>query len=98
MLAEAAKALDVCLVDTWDEVYGPGYDAVVSDELSLGNLAQCIAECAIVPILPVTQEYGKKLENFNPMKFSGNAFLYKNTSVYGMLEQVFRFLENMRYP
>lgn len=52
----------------------------------------------VVPILPEKNSYGTAFTQFNPMRFEGNAFLYKKMNVFSIFEQIIRYLEDVRFP
>jgi len=48
--------------------------------------------------MPRKNAYGTKLGEFDPMKFTGNAFLFETNNPYLVFEKICRYLENTRYP
>jgi hypothetical protein len=51
----------------------------------------------IVPIVPKMDEYADVFSEFDPMKFTGNAFIFQTVNQFQMFEKLIRALENMRY-
>jgi hypothetical protein len=56
-----------------------------------------LVQATVVPILPIKNNFATNFSEFDPMKFSGNAFLFEQTDIYHIFEKLIRFLENIRY-
>ena len=61
------------------------------------NVLECIRH-GVVPILPEKNNFSSLLTAFNPLKFCGNAFMYKKENTYTIFSKVVSFLENNRFP
>ena len=72
-----------------------GFDALITDHESSLDIGFYMSQ-GVVPIVP--QSLFSSLEEFNPMKFEGNAFLFEKTQSFHIFEKLIRFLENIRYP
>lgn len=57
-----------------------------------------LVQAGVTPILPKKNAFGSNFSEFDPMKFTGNAFLFESTESYHILEKLVRYLENVRYP
>ena len=57
-----------------------------------------LVKAGVTPILPKKNAFGSNFSEFDPMKFTGNAFLFESTESYHILEKLVRYLENVRYP
>ncbi len=98
-LLEACRELDIVGVLRSELPNGfslqGGFDAFVSDGASScidisSYMSQGVVPIALVGVYEVLQE-------FNPMKFEGNAFLFEKNESFHILEKLIRFLENIRY-
>lgn len=72
-----------------------GFDALITDHKTLLDIGSYMSQ-GVVPIVP--QSLFPSLQEFNPMKFEGNAFLFEKTQSFHIFEKLIRFLENIRYP
>lgn len=80
-----------------DKTILAGFDALVSDQLSGSiDIPFCVSS-GVVPILPLDNPFPKTFQEFDPMKFEGNAFLFKEINQYLIFEKIIRYLENIRY-
>lgn len=98
---EVAKSLDIALIPaTWSQEEKweyAGYDACISDEKSWYLDIVALAKESVVPILPRENSFSGIFSEFDPMKFTGNAFLFAETNKYLIFEKLVRYLENIRY-
>ena len=97
-MERACEAIGVVLIRHPDPHDLYGYDAILTDQDSLWRDGVNYITKGIVPIMPEKNVYDGKFSEFNPMKFSGNAFLYEQKNVYMIFEKICRYLENTRYP
>lgn len=72
-----------------------GADAVVSEKIEKNSEFEEIFEQAVTPIFPSASHYD--FEEFNPMKFEGNAFLFHENKPFQIFEKICRMLENLNY-
>ncbi len=73
------------------------YDAFLTDGVSGKLDVLSLVHSLVVPILPVENDFSPNFSEFDPMKFTGNAFLYEKTDIYHIFEKLIRYLENIRY-
>ncbi|GAB0175062.1 MAG: hypothetical protein HHAS10_09410 [Candidatus Altimarinota bacterium] len=95
-IREAGKAIDVEFIDDSKE-NREGTDAFITDDWSLVPIEDLTASL-IVPIGPKEGSNEKGLNEFNPMKFEGNAFLFEKNDKYQIFAALVRYLENIKYP
>ncbi|PID84162.1 hypothetical protein CSB09_02700 [Candidatus Gracilibacteria bacterium] len=97
-LQEACEALDCTFLSKIPQDLIGGADAILlSGDESVDFLRDFLAS-GVVPILPKKSEIASYFESFNPMKFTGNAFLYKKNNSFLIFEKICGFLENRKYP
>ncbi len=96
-LKESASFIEVFFVDEIEENELLGVDAFIIDTENITTLKKYIQQ-GIAPIVFDSNENAEIFKDFDPMKFTGNAFLYKQKNKYAIFSQVCRFLENIRYP
>ncbi len=98
-LTDACKALDcVLLTEKISEELVVWADAVLLTGDESDDFLQKILSAWVVPILPKKSKIAPYFEEFNPMKFKGNAFFYKKQNKFLVFEKICNFLENRRYP
>jgi hypothetical protein len=71
-----------------------GADIWITDTLRDTIPMQDLAKNRVVPVVPTS---GLAFNEFDPMKFLGNAFIFETVDQFQMLEKLIRALENMRY-
>ncbi len=100
-LLEAAKVLDIVLIPSVgreeEKSEYAWFDAYISDGISLNIDMVALVQAWVVPIIPIENSFPKVFLEFDPMKFEGNAFLYKSVNKYLIFEKLIRYLENIRY-
>lgn len=98
-LSDASEALDFTLLssDVPDEMIG-GADACLLQGNESTLFLENLLPFWVVPILPKKSDLSHIFDDFNPMKFTGNAFIYKKNNPFLIFEKLCAFLENMRYP
>ncbi len=74
-----------------------GYDAFLTDGISSNLDILALVHALVVPILPLENAFSPNFLEFDPMKFTGNAFLFEKTDIYHIFEKLIRYLENIRY-
>lgn len=72
-----------------------GLDAVVCDFEEENDNIKPFLEQFVTPIFPQNTDWD--LAEFDPMKFSGNAFLFSKNNKFLIFEKICRMLENMNY-
>ena len=78
------------------ELYG--YDFFISDgEGADLDIVKCM-KAGVVPVLAEKNVFSGILKDFNPMKFEGNAFLFKDDNQFRMFAAVVSYLENVKFP
>lgn len=97
-MIEACSVLNIALISDIPDDLLEGCDMVVSDMPQLESDLLDMMHKGVAPIIPSYHAYGPDVSDFNPMKFIGNAFLFKDPHPILMLEQICRYLENIRYP
>ncbi len=79
-----------------NELYA--FDFVVFDGKDENvDLVKCM-KSGIVPIVSQKNVFAGILKEFNPMKFEGNAFLFKDDNPFCMFAQSVSYLENVKFP
>ena len=73
-----------------------GYDFFLTDS-DVENFATFI-EKWVTPLLSKDCNVASLLQPYNPMKSSGNAFLYDSVNIWNLFACVVRYLENYRFP
>ena len=68
---------------------------IVSEKIEKNSEFEEIFEQAVTPIFPSASHYD--FEEFNPMKFEGNAFLFHENKPFQIFEKICRMLENLNY-
>lgn len=96
-LLRASEAIWVKLLLISDELAIEGADAFIADTITGDIPLDTLLHNWVVPIVP-TDTAPKKLSEFNPMKFEGNAFLFEEKNEFQMFASLVRYLENIRYP
>lgn len=74
----------------------PAFDFAILDgeTTDIGKYAQQ----AIVPIAPNEGVFSSLLNEFNPEKNTGNAYLYDENNEWSIFHAMIRYLENTRFP
>ncbi|MDQ1343499.1 MAG: hypothetical protein QG650_218 [Patescibacteria group bacterium] len=81
---------------TANELYA--FDFFVSDGESEDlDIVKCM-KAGVTPILPEKNVFSGILKDFNPMKFEGNAFLFKDDNQFRMFAATVSYLENVKFP
>ena len=100
-LTEAGKMLDIALLisagSAEEKREYAGYDAFISDGISETLDVVSLIQSGVVPIISAQNAFSKTFSEFDPMKFEGNAFLFKEVEKYQIFEKLIRYLENIRY-
>ena len=101
-LQKAGKELDISFIESngsfeekWDYL---AFDVFISDEQTGFLDIVGLVKGGVTPILPKKNAFGSNFSEFDPMKFTGNAFLFETLESYHILEKLVRYLENVRYP
>ena len=97
-VTNACEEIGVAVIDsleTFDKDLIIGADAIVSEKIEKDSEFDEILQAAVTPIFPIESEYD--LEEFNPMKFEGNAFLFHENKPFQIFEKICRMLENLNY-
>lgn len=94
-LARACEEIGVFFTQDIEEALLDGVDICVSDDITVSQSKTHLLAKGIVPVFPEKSEY--TLEEFNPMKFSGNAFLFAEARPFLIFEKICRALENANY-
>ncbi|MBP6981302.1 hypothetical protein KBB25_00790 [Candidatus Gracilibacteria bacterium] len=101
-LQKAGRELDISFIESngsSDEKGDyPAFDVFISDEQTGFLDIVALVKAGVTPILPKKNAFGSNFSEFDPMKFTGNAFLFESTESYHILEKLVRYLENVRYP
>lgn len=71
-------------------------DAVISDSSEKNKNLDKFLKNFVPPIFPTSSEYN--LQEFDPMKFSGEGFFFSENKKFAIFEKICRMLENMNYP
>lgn len=61
------------------------------------DIVKCM-KAGVCPILPEKNVFSGVLKEFNPMKFEGNAFLFKDENPFRMFAATISYLENVKFP
>lgn len=61
------------------------------------DIVKCM-KAGVCPILPEKNVFSGVLKEFNPMKFEGNAFLFKDDNPFRMFAAAVSYLENVKFP
>lgn len=56
-----------------------------------------LIQSGVIPILPKKNPFVTNFTEFDPMKFTGNSFLFETIESYHIFEKMVRYLENVRY-
>ena len=75
-----------------------GLDFFIYDGNTKDIVVLAYIKHGIVPIMPEKNNFSTLLTAFNPLKFCGNAFMYKKENTYTIFSKVVAFLENNRFP
>lgn len=73
-----------------------GADACILDDLTDFPLIPFVQNGG-VPILSQKHPLALSFAEFDPMRFEGNAFLFRESNQYLIFEKLVRYLENIRY-
>jgi hypothetical protein len=76
----------------------PGFDFFIFDNEHEGVEVMKYMKAGIVPIIHQDTVFSSMLKPFDPMKFEGNAFIFKDTNPFRIFERVVAYLENIRFP
>ena len=100
---EACEAIGVFVLhgneitdDIDSDTYFGAIDACVTDSHEKNPELDLVFMQYIVPIFPKESAY--RLSEFNPMKFEGNGFFFKDHNPFCMFEKVVSYLENSKFP
>lgn len=99
-LLDAGEDIGIACVDIsrLNNSLTAGFDAFVSDGKSGRIDIVGAVKSGVVPILPLQNDFPKTFQEFDPMKFEGNAFLFATSNKYLIFEKLIRYLENIKYP
>lgn len=61
------------------------------------DIVKCM-KAGVVPIIHEKNVFSGVLKDFNPMKFEGNAFLFKDDNQFRMFASAVSYLENVKFP
>lgn len=95
-IENACAEIDVICIKEINDENIFALDAIISDNTTKEKNLQKFLENFVTPILPTSSEF--KLEQFNPMKFSGEGFLFAENKNFLVFEQICKMLENLNYP
>ncbi|MDD5213316.1 MAG: hypothetical protein PHG82_02735 [Candidatus Gracilibacteria bacterium] len=73
-----------------------GFDFIIADN-EVDNLKNFITK-GITPIISENNYLSSMLEEFNPIKVSGNSYLYKEENEWCIFYAIIRYLENYKFP
>jgi hypothetical protein len=93
----ACESIGVRLITDHQDMVLSGADIWITDTLDDSIPVEELAKKRVVPVVPVTEKYGDTFSEFDPMKFTGNAFVFQEVNQFQMFEKLIRALENMRY-
>lgn len=96
-LKNACDSIGVFLISNMNEAVLAGADIWITDVLDDSIPIQELSQKRIVPIIPMIPVYKDIFSEFDPMKFTGNAFIFQSIDQFQMFEKIIRALENMRY-
>jgi hypothetical protein len=96
----AASSLNIALIplDTVSVTDYAAFDACISLREGNSSFWKPICLARVAPITLQSSTEKSLFSEFDPMKFSGNAFLFGNIDRFLIFEKLIRFLENIRYP
>ena len=81
----------------FDHEFLEGCDFLVSDShTSPARITACIL-AGIIPVVPKNTPFKGMFSQFDPMKFTGNSFVYEGGQ-YQIFASVVALLENMKFP
>ena len=93
----ALSALGVVLITQIDSDSIAGADIWITDKLNDTIPELLLCQNRLVPVVPRTSQDSSLYSEFDPMKFTGNAFIFDSVNEFQMFEKLIRALENMRY-
>ncbi len=97
-LREAWESIGIAFLTWVDAMTIAWSDAFIAEEHDTTIPMVELLSHWVVPIVSKDQ-YGEKVfQDFNPMKFEGNAFLFAEKNKYQMFEKIVSYLENVKYP
>jgi len=96
-LKGALSALGVVLMTQVDEESIAGADIWITDVLSENIPQSLLCQNRVVGVVPRISNETALYSEFDPMKFTGNAFIFDSVNEFLMFEKLIRALENMRY-
>lgn len=96
-LKNACDAIGVVLISETDDIILAWADIWITDAIDSATPILELSKKRIVPIVPKMDEYADVFSEFDPMKFTGNAFIFQTVNQFQMFEKLIRALENMRY-
>lgn len=94
-LFDACKSIRVMCLDSWNNVQElSAIDAFLTNCCDESDLEKCF-QYGIAPIF--ASNCSEKITEFNPMKFTGNGFIFEKNELFVIFEKICRFLENSSY-
>ncbi|MBX9809816.1 hypothetical protein K2X92_05490 [Candidatus Gracilibacteria bacterium] len=96
-LTRACESIGVSLVTDHQEMVLSGADIWISDYVDDSIPVEQLSKKRVVPVVPVAEKYKDTFSEFDPMKFTGNSFIFQEVNQFQMFEKLIRALENMRY-
>lgn len=96
-ITHACRSIGVTLITDHQDITLSGADIWITDALDDSIPVEELAKKRVVPVVPVTEKYKDIFSEFDPMKFTGNSFVFQEVNQFQMFEKLIRALENMRY-
>ena len=96
-LDSACQSIGVALVIDTQDIVLSGADIWITDSLDNSIPIEALAKNRVVPVVPFLDSYKEIFSEFDPMKFTGNSFIFQEINPFQMFEKLIRALENMRY-
>jgi hypothetical protein len=93
----ACQAIGVVLVTDTQDIVISGADIWITDSLDNSIPIEELSKKMVVPVVPLIDSYKDIFTEFDPMKFTGNSFIFQGVNQFQMFEKLIRALENMRY-
>ncbi len=94
-MQSACYDMGIFLITNIDTLSLIGADIWITDVIDDSVPFIDLAKHRVVPVIPVSDN--KIFSEFDPMKFTGNAFLFESVNQFQMFASLIRALENMRY-
>lgn len=94
----ACAALGIILLKNNEDISLQGADVWITDSIDSSIPISLLCKNGVIPVVPLQQNKDSVWNEFNPMKFEWNAFLFKELNQFQMFASLIRAIENMRYP